>query len=148
MFTKKEKKIIANAARIIESKIKTTDAFTSPQLVKSYCSYKLSYLERECFLVLMLDNQHRLIKSLNLFQGTVDSASVYPREVVKAALICNAAAVILAHNHPSGIAEPSQADKSITKRLVDALSLVDIRVLDHIVVGIGEEVSFAERGLL
>ena len=101
---------------------------------------------REAFYVLFLDNQHRVIKGEVLFEGTIDSASVYPREVVKRALDHNAAALILAHNHPSGAAEPSQADRRITRRIGDALALVDIRVLDHFVVGDGEVVSFAERG--
>ncbi|OWO68662.1 hypothetical protein B2J68_18945 [Vibrio cholerae] len=144
MFTENEKEIIAHAASIIESKIKTMDAFTSPDLVKSYCSFKLSALERENFFVLFLDNQHRLIEAVTLFQGTIDD----PREVVKSALAYNSAAVIFAHNHPSGLTTPSQADKRITARLVDALSLVDIRVLDHIIVGTGEPYSFAEHGIL
>ncbi|ENY5184887.1 TPA: DNA repair protein RadC [Vibrio cholerae O1] len=148
MFTENEKEIIAHAASIIESKIKTMDAFTSPDLVKSYCSFKLSALERENFFVLFLDNQHRLIEAVTLFQGTIDAAAVYPREVVKSALAYNSAAAIFAHNHPSGLTTPSQADKRITARLVDALSLVDIRVLDHIIVGTGEPYSFAEHGIL
>ncbi|GHW03181.1 DNA repair protein RadC, putative [Vibrio cholerae] len=99
------------------------------------------------FAVLFLDNQHRLIEFKELFRGTVDAASVYPREVLKEALNVNAAAVIFAHNHPSGDPEPSQTDRRITQRLKDALSLVDIRVLDHVVVG-KSSVSFAERGWL
>ncbi|MEF1289125.1 JAB domain-containing protein [Vibrio sp. M260118] len=102
--------------------------------------------QREEFFVLFLDNQHRVISGEPLFQGTIDSASVYPREVVKRALEHNSAALILAHNHPSGVAEPSQSDRRITRRISDALALVDIRVLDHFVVGDGEIVSFAERG--
>ncbi|MGB5209269.1 MAG: JAB domain-containing protein, partial [Gammaproteobacteria bacterium] len=94
------------------------------------------------------DNRNRLIGLEELFRGTIDGASVYPREVVRQALAHNAAAVILAHNHPSGVAEPSQADEAITRRLKNALALVDIRVLDHLVIGDGEAVSFAERGLL
>ena len=100
------------------------------------------------FAILMLDNQHRLINYSEMFQGTIDSASVYPREVVKAALACNAGAIIMAHNHPSGHPEPSMADRNITKRLKEALALVDVRVLDHNVVGGLETVSFSERGLL
>jgi DNA repair protein RadC len=98
--------------------------------------------------VLFLDNRHRVIAVEDMFRGTIDGASVHPREVVKAALTHNAAAVILAHNHPSGIAEPSQSDELITRRLKDALSLVEIRVLDHLVIGAGTTESFAERGLL
>jgi DNA repair protein RadC len=102
--------------------------------------------QREAFYILFLDNQHRVIQDEILFEGTIDAASVYPREVVKRALHHNAAALILAHNHPSGVAEPSQSDIRITSRISDALALVDIRVLDHFVVGDGEIVSFAERG--
>ena len=109
---------------------------------------KLAGQEREQFLALFLDNRHRVIASEVLSEGTIDGASVYSREVVKAALRHNAAAAIFAHNHPSGIPEPSQADQRLTQRLVKALELVDIRVLDHIVVGGTDTVSFAERGLL
>jgi DNA repair protein RadC len=102
----------------------------------------------EVFCCLFLDNRNRVIRLEELFRGTIDGASVHPREVVRQALACNAAAVILAHNHPSGVAEPSQADEFITRRLTSALALVDIRVLDHLVIGDGAPVSFAERGLL
>jgi DNA repair protein RadC len=117
-------------------------------MVKDYLTTELRHRQREVFGVLLLDNQHRMLSYKELFQGTIDGASVYPREVVKLALAHNAAAVILAHNHPSGIAEPSQADRRITERLQEALQLVDIRVLDHMVVGDGEVASFAERGWL
>jgi DNA repair protein RadC len=99
-------------------------------------------------MLLLLDSRHRLIRALELFRGTIDGASVHPREVVKEALRHNAAACVFAHNHPSGVAEASQADELITRRLREALALVDIRVLDHIIVGGGEALSFAERGLL
>lgn len=122
------------------------EALTSPEQTKLYLVSRLRDRTREAFYVLFLDNQHRVIKGEVLFEGTIDSASVYPREVVKRALDHNAAALILAHNHPSGAAEPSQADRRITRRIGDALALVDIRVLDHFVVGDGEVVSFAERG--
>ncbi len=122
--------------------------FHSPQAVKDYLRAELRHQQREVFSVLFLNNQHHLLAYRELFQGTIDAASVYPREVVKLALAHNAAAVILAHNHPSGIAEPSQADRRITQRLQEALALVDIRVLDHLVVGEAEVLSFAERGLL
>jgi DNA repair protein RadC len=122
--------------------------FHNPQMVKDYLTTELRHRQREVFGVLLLDNQHRMLSYKELFQGTIDGASVYPREVVKLALAHNAAAVILAHNHPSGIAEPSQADRRITERLQEALQLVDIRVLDHMVVGDGEVASFAERGWL
>ncbi|RSD32042.1 JAB domain-containing protein [Vibrio pectenicida] len=122
------------------------EALTSPEQTKLYLVSRLRDRSREAFYILFLDNQHRVIKGEVLFEGTIDSASVYPREVVKRALDYNAAALILAHNHPSGVAEPSQADRRITRRIVDALALVDIRILDHFVVGDGEVVSFAERG--
>ncbi|MEP1384246.1 MAG: DNA repair protein RadC, partial [Paraglaciecola sp.] len=109
---------------------------------------KLRDQPHEVFAVLMLDSQYRLIKFRPMFYGTIDSASVYPRVLVQQALKDNAAAVILAHNHPSGIAEPSQADKHITGAIVNAFKLMDIKVLDHFVIGDGEAVSFAQRGLI
>lgn len=137
--------ILEKAAEILEQRCIREESFGNPNAVKDYLKYKMCDNEREVFAVLLLDNQHRLISYEELFYGTVNAASVYPREVVKKALEVNAAAIILAHNHPSGIAEPSQADRSITTQLVDALNLIDVRVLDHIVVG-EEPVSFAERG--
>lgn len=122
--------------------------FSSAEQVRTYLSSQLRHSQREVFAVLFLDTQHRLIRYQELFMGTIDAAAVYPREVVKAALQFNAAAVILAHNHPSGVAEPSQADISITERIKRALDLVDVRLLDHFVVGDGSPVSLAERGLL
>jgi len=116
--------------------------------VKSYLQSQLQHRQRECFAALFLDNQHRLLAFEPIFEGTIDSAPVHPREVVKLALSHNAAALIISHNHPSGVAEPSQSDHLITERLKDALNLVDIRLLDHIVVGTGTTVSFAERGWL
>lgn len=142
-----ENEVLEHAAQILANRYLRTDAFCHPEATKEFLRFKLGGLEREVFAVMLLDNQHRLIEFNELFKGTVDAASVYPREVVKAALACNAAAVIFAHNHPSGQPEPSEADKRITQRLKDALALVYIRVLDHIVVGEGC-VSFAERGLL
>jgi len=120
----------------------------NPRATREFLRARLRDREHEVFCCLFLDNRHRVITFDEVFRGTIDGASVHPREVVKLALTRNAAAVILAHNHPSGIAEPSQADELITGRLRDALALVDIRVLDHIVVGDGACVSFAERGLL
>ncbi|MGR6832823.1 RadC family protein [Aliivibrio wodanis] len=140
-------KVFEKAAELLEHQYKREQSFTNPEHTKRYLSMKLGYQEREVFAVLFLDNQHQLISYQELFYGTVDSASVYPREVAKAALQANAAAVIFSHNHPSGIAEPSECDKRITTRLVDALKLLDIRVLDHVVVG-SPCVSFAERGLI
>ena len=110
--------------------------------------YRLKGLAYEAFLCLFLDNRHRVISCEEMFRRTVDSAQVYPREVVKRALVLNAAAVILAHNHPSGEAEPSHADRAITARLKDALALIEVRVLDHLVIGDGVATSMAERGLM
>lgn len=120
----------------------------NPRATREFLRARLRDRDHEVFCCLFLDNRHRVICFEEVFRGTIDGASVHPREVVKLALSRNAAAVILAHNHPSGVAEPSHADELITGRLRDALGLVDIRVLDHIVVGDGAEVSFAERGLL
>ena len=120
----------------------------NPRTVSQYLAMHYAGQQREVFGCMFLDNRHRLIRFDEVFHGTIDGASVHPREVVKLALARNAAAVILAHNHPSGVAEPSQADELITVRLRDALALVDIRVLDHLVVGGNVVVSFAERGLL
>lgn len=119
-----------------------------PGDARCYVRARLGRYEREVFACVFLDNQHRLLAYEELFFGTIDGATVHPREVVKRALGLNAAAVILAHNHPSGVAEPSQADRRITVRLQQALGLVDVRVLDHLVVGDAEIVSLAERGLL
>lgn len=120
----------------------------SSAAVKQFLTAKLRHERSEVFAALHLDSQHRLIAYEALFHGTIDGASVYPREVVKSALKHNSAAMIFAHNHPSGISEPSQADKHITKQLQTALTVLDIRVLDHVVVGEGETTSFAEQGLL
>ncbi|MCU8023935.1 MULTISPECIES: RadC family protein [unclassified Shewanella] len=139
--------VLASAANIIAERYVKKDAYTNPQATKDFLTYKLGGYEREVFAVILLDCQHQLLEFKELFFGTLDAASVYPREVVKAVLAVNAAAVIFAHNHPSGESEPSTADKNITKRLTDALALIDVRVLDHIVVG-RLPVSFAERGLL
>ncbi len=144
------KAIIDQALQILNRRLRRAEKkpFTSPDAVRQFVQLQLSDRERESFACLFLDNRHRLIAYEELFHGTIDGASVHPREVVKSALRYNAAAVILAHNHPSGVAEPSPADQRITKRLQDALKLVDIRVLDHFVVGDGQPVSFAERALL
>ncbi|MEC9362181.1 MAG: DNA repair protein RadC [Pseudomonadota bacterium] len=122
------------------------DALSSPQAAADYLRAQLRDREHEVFGVVFLDTQHRVLAYEELARGTVDGAAVYPREVVKAALRRNAAAVILAHNHPSGIAEPSAADRALTERLRQALGTIDVRVLDHLVVGDGAPVSFAERG--
>ena len=123
-------------------------ALSNPQATRDFLHMRLRDLDHEVFCCLYLDNRNRVIAFEELFRGTVDGASVHPREVVKRALAHNAAALILAHNHPSGVAEPSPADELITRRLKEALSLVDIRVLDHLVIGDGHCESFAERGLL
>ena len=124
------------------------DSFTSPEHVRNYLQASLRDRQAEVFCVLFLDNRHRLISFEECFNGTIDGASVHPREIVRKAIHHNAAAVILAHNHPSGIAEPSQADIALTTRLKESLGLVDVRVLDHFIVGDGMPVSFSERGLL
>ena len=121
---------------------------TDPAATRRYLLAKLRDMPHEVFSCLYLDNRHRVIAFEELFRGTIDGATVHPREVVRAALKHNAAALIFAHNHPSGVAEPSDADRRLTRRLSDALALVDIRVLDHFVVGDGEVSSFAERGWL
>lgn len=134
--------------RVLRSEFARGPALSSSSKVREYfIAYFVGKLS-EVFVVAFLDNQHRLISIDELFQGTIDGAAVYPREVVRRALKHNAAACILAHNHPSGVAEPSQADRGITQKLKGALSCIDVRVLDHFVVGGNEVVSFAERGLL
>jgi DNA repair protein RadC len=140
--------IIAAAREHMSRRVRRGTSLSSPKATRDFLTLKLGSLEREVFAVIFLDKRHRLISYQEMFQGTIDGASVHPREVVKEALKQNAAAVILAHPHPSGVAEPSQADEFITQRLKDALSLVDIRVLDHIIVAGGDTISFAERGLL
>lgn len=142
--------LIAAALDELRSRLrKGGDVLSSPEATKQFLELKLSGSEHEVFAAVFLDTRHRVIDYKELFRGTIDGASVYPREVVKEALAHNASAVIFAHNHPSGVAEPSRADRDITTRLRDALGMVDIRVLDHLVVGThGEITSFAERGLL
>ena len=140
---------ILKAARTLMSRrVHRGVSMTSPKLVKEFLSMKLGTLEHESFCVLLLDKRHRLIEYIELFRGTIDGASVHPREVVKLALAKNAAALLLAHPHPSGVAEPSQADELITQRLKDALSLIDVRVLDHFIVAGGDVTSMAERGMI
>jgi DNA repair protein RadC len=134
--------------RQLTESLKAGPSLASPRATCDFLSAKLRDLEHEVFCCLYLDKRHRLIEYEELFRGTIDGASVHPREIVKLALQRNSAAVIVAHNHPSGIAEPSQADELITQRVKEALGLVDIRLLDHIIVGDGVSVSFAERGLI
>lgn len=131
-----------------EAKMVRGDALCCPSDTAAYLSAHLRGYAFEVFACLFLDNRHRIISFDELFRGTIDGATVHPREVVKRALDRRAAAVIFAHNHPSGIAEASAADKALTQRLKDALALIDVRVLDHFIIGDGEALSFAERGLL
>jgi DNA repair protein RadC len=138
--------VVEMARRFLAESLPRQALLNNPQATREYLRLRLRDLPHEVFACLYLDNQHRLLAFEELFRGTIDGASVYPREVVKAALKHNAAALILAHNHPSGIAEPSGADRSLTRRLKEALALVDIRVLDHLVVGDRDVVSLAERG--
>jgi len=139
--------VLEKAAEILQNKYLAGEAFTSSQATLDFLQLKLGKYDREVFAVMVLNSQHQLIEYKELFFGSINAASVYPREVVKEVLHQNGAAVIFAHNHPSGELEPSQADIAITKRLKDALALIDVQVLDHIVVGDGAT-SFAERDLL
>lgn len=140
--------ILDAAHQAIDQKMQRGAAFASPAAVKDYLHAKLSGYDHEVFAVLFLDNAHRLIDYVEMFRGTISGTAVHPREVVKEALRCNASAVIFSHNHPSGVAEPSGADRELTRLLVSALQLVDVRVLDHIIVAGRTTTSFAERGLL
>ena len=144
-----EQEIIDDALRILEKRMKNrmpSEYISCPQDSISYLKLKTASLEHEAFTVMFLNNRHGIIEIEQMFTGTIDSSSVYPREVMKMALKYNSAAVILSHNHPSGIAEPSQSDIAITKRLKDALAFVDVRVLDHIIIGGTTHYSLAERG--
>lgn len=144
-----DQQIIDKALEILANKLARPEAFiTKPIDAHNFLKLKIGALEHEVFGVLFLNNRHGIIKYVEMFRGTIDGAAIHPREVVKEALKHNAAAVIIAHNHPSGNVEPSRADRAITARLVDALNLIDIRVLDHIIVGTVDTCSFAERGLL
>lgn len=134
------------AKRYYNSKGVKTLSFRHPRHVREYVQSQLSNEEREIFLTLFLNNQHQVIKCERLFSGTIDRVEVHPREIVRAAIKSNAAAVIIAHNHPSGFAEPSKADREMTQRIAQACLMMDINVLDHLVIGHGEYVSFAERG--
>lgn len=136
------------ARRNFEEQLKMPHSFGGVMDTKKYLMSQLRHERHEVFAILLLDAKHRLIRYEPVFYGTIDAAPVYPRVLLQLALEYNAAAVILAHNHPSGVAEPSQADRLITKRIVEAMRLVDIRVLDHLVVGDNEVVSFAEYGLI
>ena len=143
-----EKEVLSWAQSILEARFKRSNYLTSPQHVKDYLMATLAHEDREVFGLILLDSQHGVLGFEILFYGTIDSASVYPREIVKCVLNANAAAVILTHNHPSGRPEPSTADAALTKRLQIALETIEVRVLDHLVIGGADSVSFAERGLL
>lgn len=140
--------VLELARRHLAENLAQRDALANPDDVARYLSARLRDEPREIFVALMLDTRHRVICTEELAHGTLDGANVYPREVLKRALHHNAAALIFAHNHPSGVAEPSAADRRLTERLKQALALVDIRVLDHLVIGDGQVVSFAQRGLI
>jgi len=138
-----------NAARAaLSTKFRRGRTLNSPDATRDYLRVCFGALEHEVFVVVLLDNRHRVLKNVELFRGTIDGCAVYPREIVKMVVQCNAAAVVLAHNHPSGTASPSQADELITRRIKDALTLIDVRVLDHLIVGGDEIYSFAEHGLI
>ena len=140
--------VLQAAQTLLARQLRGQEVLSSPQAVRDFLRVQLGALEHEVFAVLMLDAQNRLIEYVELFRGTVSQATVYPREVVKESLARNAAALILVHNHPSGVAEPSRADEHLTQTLKAALTLVDVRVLDHLIVAGSDVVSFAERGLL
>lgn len=151
MFTELEKVVLEKAKKIIARKASgNKKAFRDPSVVKQYLTIANAVCEpeREVFRALFLDSQHRLISDETIFYGTIDAAAIYPRVIVHKSLNHNAAALIISHNHPSGVAEPSIADKAITERIKRALEVVDIALLDHFVVGENEVVSFAERGWL
>lgn len=140
--------VLEMSRRALAEEMKRRDALSSPASVRDYLRLKLAGLGHEVFLAVFLDAQNRVLVAEELFRGSLTQTSVYPREVVKQALAHNAAGVILAHNHPSGVAEPSQADRWLTDQLKAALALVDVKVLDHFVVAGGHSLSFAERGLI
>ncbi len=151
MFTEHEQAVLDKAATILKNKltqISMQSVFESPEVVREYCRFSLVSHEREVFGVLLLDNMHRLIDSCELFYGSVSSAEVYPREVVKLVLFQNASAVIFYHNHPSHSLEPSSADKRLTRKLTDALALIDVRVLDHFIVTVGGCTAFSDLGFI
>ena len=144
-----ENQVIAEAKDLLHQRLQTSNqVFSAPRVAKDYLCLQLSAEQREVFSCVFVDSQHKFLAYREMFVGTIDGCTIYPREVVKAALKENAAAVIFAHNHPSGVAEPSQQDIRFTHKLKDALLLIDIRVLDHFIVGGSRVVSLAERGLL
>ena len=144
----KPEEIVSTAATILLDELTGREALTTPTDVAQFLQMALAQKKNEVFAAIFLNNKHKVLSFEPLFNGTIDGAAVYPRVVVQRALACNAAAVIFAHNHPSGCCEPSRADQQITKRLSDALALIDVRVLDHFVVSRSEWVSLAERGMV
>ena len=147
-LTKAQQATLRRALRLLATQLTHSEVFTNPTTVKQYCQLQIGLERDEHFCCLFLNTRHQLIAFERLFRGTVDGASVYPRVVVRRCLELNASAVIFTHNHPSGVAEPSRDDTTITRRLKDALALIDVRVLDHIVVGLAETTSMAEQGLV
>lgn len=148
-FPVNEQRVIRRAMRLLEKyQREPGEQFLATSLTKTWLQLHLARQEREVFVVLYLDNQHRLLEHETLFLGTISHTEVHPREIVKSALRHNAAAVIIAHNHPSGMTEPSKADRTITHQIVNALNLVEVRVLDHFIIGDGNTLSFAEMGWL
>jgi DNA repair protein RadC len=145
-ITKEE--VVTLARHVIEQQFQELNTIQSPNDTRSYLVFQLAQYDREVFCCIFLDTRHRVLGFEKLFYGTIDGASVHPREVLKRALAHNAAAIICAHNHPSGLPEPSSSDQRLTQRLKDALALIDVRLVDHVVVGGTETISFAERGLL
>lgn len=147
-MTAYEQSVIDEALGIMRRNLKKGRCLSSPEATRDLLRIRLAEEKNEVFGVIFLDNRHRVLATEELFYGTIDGASVHPRVVVSRTLELNAAAVLLFHNHPSGVAEPSQADMRITQRLKDALALIDVRILDHVIVTVEESVSFAERALL
>src|SRR5688572_10449346 len=148
LFSQEAGDILAAASKILESRARYGSALTSPGAVRDYLRIALADRPHEVFVCIWMDAQHRVMQFEEMFRGTLTQTSVYPREVVKAALARNAAAVIFAHNHPSGVAQPSQADELLTRNLKEALELVEVKVLDHFIVAGNQAISFAERGLI
>jgi len=140
--------VLAAAQQIVDARMVRGMSFKDPEVACAFFRDKLGHLEREVFAAVFLDTRHRLIDYVELFQGTIDGAEVHPREVVRAALRLNAAAVLVAHNHPSGEVEPSAADRAVTSRLKQALALVDVRMLDHVIVGGRQSQSMAAKGMV
>jgi DNA repair protein RadC len=143
-----EDRLIYDALDILQKRFQDRTVLDSPESVRDYFTVWLTERKQECFVVLFLDTRHRVLEMKTMFRGTLDGATVYPREVVKEALRYNAGAVIFCHNHPSGVTEPSLADQAITRRLKEALGTIGIRVLDHFIVGGGNCVSMVERGMI